>query len=113
VRGVRAALLVAIALCGCSAPPPEPVKQYKLHGEVVRLDAQGNLAIIRHQKIDGWMEAMTMTFPVKDAQDFAGLHANDCIDATVFVQGDSFWVGQIAHQPAEPGMCVQAPPAAK
>ena len=87
------------------------MKQYKLHGEIVRLDSQGNLAIIRHQKIEGWMEAMTMTFPVRSPQDFAGLHANDCIDATVFVQGDSFWIGQIAHQTAEPGMCVQAPPA--
>ena len=108
---MRCVALLAVLLCSCGSKKEEAPKRYKLHGEVVRLDSQGNLAIIRHQKIDGWMEAMTMTFPVKEAQDFTALHPDDCIDATVFVQEDAFWIGEIARQNVEPGMCVQGPPA--
>lgn len=115
MRTLKPALLLTALLCSCGStqtgPSNEALKRYKLHGEIVRLDAEGKLAIVRHQRIDGWMEAMTMTFPVKEAPDFTALHPNDCIDATVFVQGDSFWIGEITHQNAEPGMCVQAPPA--
>jgi Cu/Ag efflux protein CusF len=99
--------LAAALLTGCgSHPPPQPIQRYSLHGEIVRLDGQGNIATIRHQKIEGYMDAMTMQFPVKDARDFASLHPADCINATVFVQGYSIWIGEIAHQAAEPGSCV-------
>jgi hypothetical protein len=50
------------------------------------------------------MEAMTMQFPVKDPKEFASLHPDDCIDATVFVQGNSIWVGEIVN-PSGAGPC--------
>ena len=90
----------------CSKPAPEtqdtkaePIQKYALHGEVIRLDSKDNLATIKHEKIGDWMGAMTMEFPVKDPQDYAKLHAGDKIDATVFVQGLSFWVGEVQTQP--------------
>jgi Cu/Ag efflux protein CusF len=106
-------LVPAILLSACGsheAASNEPIQRYSLHGEVVRLDGQGNIATIRHQKIEGYMEAMTMQFPVKNSRDFAGLHPADCIDATVFVQGDSIWIGEIAHRQVEPGTCVPPNP---
>ena len=106
--------ILATALAGCGSRQPvntQPIQRFSLHGEIVRLDGQANIATIRHQKIEGYMEAMTMQFPVKEPKDFAGLHPADCINATVFVQGDDIWVGEIMHQQAEPGNCV-APPAA-
>jgi Cu/Ag efflux protein CusF len=73
----------------------EPVKQYAMHGEVLRLDAQGKIAAIKAGKIGDWMEAMTMEYPVKDQPEFDKLHVGDKVDATVYVQGNSYWIAGI------------------
>ena len=73
----------------------EPVKRYALHGEILRLDPQGKIAAIKHQKIGDWMEAMTMEFPVKESSEFDKLRTGENINATVFVQGNSYWVAEI------------------
>jgi Cu/Ag efflux protein CusF len=78
----------------------EPVKQYAMHGEVLRLDPQGKIAAIKAGKIGEWMEAMTMEYPVKDKAEFDKLHTGDTINATVFVQGNSYWVGEIQEDTA-------------
>ena len=49
-------------------------KRYELHGQIVRLDPQAHSAIISGQKIEGWMEAMTMEYPVKDQKEYQALH---------------------------------------
>jgi Cu/Ag efflux protein CusF len=72
-----------------------PLRRYALHGEVLRLDPKGKIAAIKHQKIGDWMEAMTMEFPVKDQAEFDRLRAGETINGTVFVQGNSYWVGEI------------------
>jgi Cu/Ag efflux protein CusF len=79
----------------------EPVKQYAMHGEVLRLDTQGKIAAIKAGKIEGWMEAMTMEYPVKDQAEFDKLQTGEKINATVFVQGTSYWVGDI-HEDTAP-----------
>jgi protein SCO1/2 len=104
-------LVVLSNSCG-SKSAKEPPKQYQLHGEVVRLDPQAKTATINSQKIEGWMEAMSMEYPVKDAQDFSKLQPNECIDATVFVQGTEYWVADVKPAEAAPGACVAAKPAA-
>ena len=73
----------------------EPVKQYAMHGEVLRLDAQGKTAAIKAGKIGDWMEAMTMEYPVKDKREFDKLRPGEKINATVFVQGSNIWVAEI------------------
>ena len=104
------ALLAVAAACDRSPTPPqeskEPLKQYPMRGAVLRLDPQGHIATIKNEKIEGWMEAMTMDFPVKDPADFDKLHPGDAIQATVFVQGLNYWVGEVrpaqAASPAAP-----------
>jgi Cu/Ag efflux protein CusF len=108
--------LTALFVTGCSRPKPEnkePLQQYSLHGEIIRLDGQANLATIHHQKVEGYMESMTMQFPVKEKSEFDALHPSDCIDAKLFVQGFDIWVGDIHHVQAAPGTCVVPPPAAE
>jgi Cu/Ag efflux protein CusF len=96
-----AVLLLTAVLGGCNRAPSalkesnEPVKQYALRGSVLRLDADGHIATIKNEKIEGWMEPMAMDFPVKDQADFDKLHAGDTIRATVFVQGLQYWVGNV------------------
>ena len=88
-------------LAGCAgSKPAAPPKQYQLKGVVVRLDNQVRTATIKHERIDGWMEAMTMEFPVHDAKEFEKLALGKAITATVYVTDDGFWIGNI--QPAVP-----------
>jgi Cu/Ag efflux protein CusF len=46
------------------------------------------------------MEAMTMEFPVKDQAEFDKLRAGETINATVFVQGNSYWVADVHEESA-------------
>lgn len=103
MRRLHAVLLVAIFSlpvfdgCGGSKPTPPP-KQYQLKGVVVKLDPQVRTATIKHERIDGWMEAMTMEFPVREAKEFDKLAVGKHITATVYVTDDVYWIGNI--QPA-------------
>ena len=103
MRGTFAITLLLL-LAGCQNTTPtavreeakdEPVKQYSMHGEVLRLDPQGKIAAIKAGKIGDWMEAMTMEYPVKEQPEFDKLHIGDKIDATVYVQGNSYWIGGV------------------
>jgi len=51
--------------------------------------------MIDGQKIEGWMDAMTMEYPVKNDADYQILRPGQHIQATVFVQGMNFWIGEI------------------
>lgn len=90
--------VLAISGCGGGSKAPEssgPVKQYTMRGDVLTLDPDHQTATIRHEEIKGWMGAMTMEYQVKEKPEFAKLHAGDHITATVYVQGDDYWIGQI------------------
>jgi Cu/Ag efflux protein CusF len=97
--GVLLGLCLMLGACSHESPPAPEVKQYSIHGQIVRLDGKDKLATIKHQKIEGWMGAMTMDFPVKDEKEFSALHEGETIDATVFVQGLEYWVGGIRPAP--------------
>jgi protein SCO1/2 len=99
-----AAIALFVLLAGCQKTAlkedakDEPVRRYAMHGEVLRLDTQGKIAAIKAGKIGDWMEAMTMEYPVKDKAEFEKLRAGENINATVFVQGNSYWVGEIQEE---------------
>lgn len=88
-----ALLVMAIVLAGCSKPAP--AKQYQLHGQITGLDADGHVATIKHDAIQGYMGAMTMGYQVKDPTEFSKLKTGDTINATVYVNDDDMWVGNI------------------
>lgn len=87
-------------MCACKSKPAKtasnaPVEKYQLEGEVLALTPQGRIAKVKHQEIKGWMEAMTMEYPVKDPAEFDKLHVGDHITATVYVQHLNYWLGEI------------------
>ena len=96
-------VLLVFALCACHPKEDKavkpvsnaPIEHYRLDGVVVSLDPQGQIAKINGQKINGWMEAMTMEYPVKDPVEFASLHVGDRITATVSVQDLNYWISGI------------------
>ena len=86
-------LLLALALAGCGAK--DQAKRYSMEGEVKALDPAAKTATIAHGKIGDWMEAMTMEYPVKPDSEFQKLHVGARIQATVVVNGDTYYVTEI------------------
>jgi Cu/Ag efflux protein CusF len=56
------------------------------------------VAVIKHEVVDGWMEAMTMEFPVRDEAEFSKLAEGKRIKATVEVQDLDYWLTSIEPQ---------------
>ena len=92
----RTAIAFCLLLAGCAGSAPhKPAKEYQLRGEIMGLDAGGHVATIKHEEIKGFMGAMTMGYPVKDASEFGELSVGEPITATVYVTDDEMWVGNI------------------
>ena len=89
--------LMAIGLA-CSPKPEtkaEKPKQYELQGVVLRLASGTNLASIKGEKVAGWMDAMTMEYPVENKQEYLALRKGEKITATVNVTSEGFWLTNV------------------
>src|SRR5579859_128422 len=53
----------ALSVLGCAKPQ---AKHYPLHGTIMSVDKLGHELIVDHDAIPGFMEAMTMPYPVSD-----------------------------------------------
>jgi Cu/Ag efflux protein CusF len=89
--------LLLLLIVSCSRMPDRGAeeKKYQLHGVVVRLDVPSQTATIKHGPIEGWMEAMTMEFPVPSKEEFSRLNLGQTISATVFVRDLDYHIGAI------------------
>jgi protein SCO1/2 len=88
-------VLVAILMVAAGCRPAEPVREYRLAGQILAVDRQLNRVTIRHQDIEGFMPAMTMPYPVRDARLLNGRVAGELVDATLSVQGTDAWVSRL------------------
>ena len=82
---LTALLLLTFGVVGCSRQPP--AKHYPLQGRVVAVDPAARQLTIAHDAIPGFMEAMTMPYPVgqDDAWVFRAIAPGDQIHATLVV----------------------------
>ena len=88
-------VLVAILMVAAGCRPAEPVREYRLVGQILAVDHQRNRVTIRHQDIDGFMPGMTMPFPVRDVSLLNGRDAGELVEATLSVQGTDAWVSRL------------------
>jgi Cu/Ag efflux protein CusF len=97
---VLAALLAASCEKSAGPRPAEapPEKRHAMRGEVIRLDEKEKVAVIQHDEIKDFMEAMTMGFPVPDAAEFAKLKPGMKIRATVIERKDDFFLTAIEEE---------------
>lgn len=97
--------MLAMLITACTQTPrqeaqeTQPVKTYQLSGEIVAMDDHTQVVTVKHEEIKGWMDAMTMGFPVKEKAEFEKLKPGVKISASVHVQGDDFWLSKIVQQP--------------
>ena len=89
--------LLVVLLSGCQRNPLQPVREYQMRGEIVSIDPSGQTATVKHDKIEGWMEAMTMEYPIKDKQEFAKAKVGEKIQAKILVQGSDYWIATVSE----------------
>ncbi len=106
-RIISLVIVALVGLAGCSRPSDNEAanskveapaeKRYPLRGEVVRLNATDKVAIIKHDEIEGFMEAMTMGFPVTEDAEWAKLREGMKLTATVVDRKDGFHITGITE----------------
>ena len=93
--------ILTAAFTACAKKPEskfeygEPKQRYALQGVVLRLRPADRIAVVEHRKIEGWMEAMTMEFPVPDDAEYAKLKEGAKIRSTVCVNDMYYWLTSI------------------
>jgi protein SCO1/2 len=85
-------LLIALTMlvAGCRGDKkPGPEKQFPVRGVIVSTDEAKGEVMLNHERIPGFMEAMTMAYKLKDPGTISELHAGDKITATLTMQEDA------------------------
>jgi Cu/Ag efflux protein CusF len=75
------ALILVAALINAQ---PKGKKSYVFKGTVASVDASTNNLMVANEKIEGWMDAMTMKYDVDDPAVLKQLKKGDHIQATVY-----------------------------
>ena len=76
-----AALLLAATLMTAQ---PKNAKSYAFKGTVTDVDAGTKKLMVANEKIEGWMDAMTMNYQVDNPDILKQLKKGDHIEATVY-----------------------------
>src|SRR3978361_1442060 len=80
---VFSVLVVAVCLATSVASAQQSKKEYALRGKVEALDEIGNRLTVNHEKIEGFMDAMTMSYKVDNPDVFKKVKPGDQIEATL------------------------------
>jgi len=78
---LAAALLIAAVCLGQAAPVK---KEYTFHGKVEAVNKSAKSLSVNGEKVEGWMDAMTMSYKVDDPSIIDKLKPGDQIMATVY-----------------------------
>ena len=78
-------------------PPltPGEVRSYEVRGVVEDLMPEVPAAVIYHEEIPGFLDAMSVTLRARDAKELAGLKVGDGITFRLNVTTDYGWIDQV------------------
>jgi protein SCO1 len=104
-------LLVCLLLATSLASPACKRRQvFQVRGTVEEVLPDGDKVRLAHERIPGYMEAMTMVFDVKRTNELAGISAGDIVSFRMVVTSDDGWIedlkriGKAPPKPAPPPM---------
>lgn len=113
-------LLPMLLFTGCERHAPHPkdsgvraldfptnVTAYQVKGVLQEVRADGAKAVIQHEEIPGYMEAMTMQLDVRNPKELAGLQPGDQMTFRLLVTEDDAWIDHVQKT----GVSVEAGPA--
>ena len=93
--------LLAALFCGCGHAPQrivpvvEKVSMYEAVGVLRKLDAAQRKAVIAHETIAGFMDAMTMEFDVADSETLTSLVPGDTLAFRLWVTDARSWIDHL------------------
>jgi protein SCO1/2 len=88
-------LLIALAAGACRAAPPPAPRQFELRGQILSVRPDIGEVQIKHEAIAGYMDAMTMSFAVKDRALLQGRVAGDVVRGTLMVTDTDAWLSTL------------------
>jgi protein SCO1/2 len=97
-------LVLSLLASSCKREPSPPVpsvpvktsrREFQVKGVVLAVNLKGKEVEVRHEEIPGYMEAMTMPFPVKDTNELAGLEPGTRVSFRLIDAGKEGWIDQI------------------
>jgi protein SCO1/2 len=101
-RWARILLFVALAMVcaglgSCTKAKSPPVKRFPFTGRVISIDQGSQSALIDGDAIPGFMDAMAMSYKVKDAGDLKKLSVGDSVAADVVVADENYWLENVTR----------------
>jgi len=104
-----------LILAGCKPKPPAPApaagpKTYSVHGVVQSVAPDQRHATIKHDAIPGYMGAMTMEFPTREAGALNGIAAGDEVNFTLAVTETDDWIENIQKTGVTNSLGLSGPP---
>jgi protein SCO1/2 len=97
-----ALLALPFVLSGCTSKAVE-ARRYDFKGRVVSVDRERGVVVVDHEEVPGYMSAMRMPFPLKDADALKVIESGDTIQATLAVADNEYWLEQPAITKGLPG----------
>jgi protein SCO1 len=107
MKRLLAVFMVAACVVSCRHPAP---RTFAVRGVVQELKADGKTAIIGHERIPGYMEAMTMSFDVKDSNELSGLQPGDEISFRLLVTEEDSWIDRLTKTGRTKAVAATNPP---
>ncbi len=101
---------ITVFLTGCRNAPEH---RYPLKGKVVSVDREHRQATIAHEKIQGFMDAMTMPFNIHEDWAINALAPGQAVDGTLVVRGDESWLEILNISKSDQGSPESAGPGPK
>jgi len=95
-------VFVALAFCACDKRPAESPKVFSVRGTVKEVKPTEKTVTVQHEKIPGYMEAMTMPFDVKNTNELRGLKSGDKISFHMVVTTNEGWIEHIVKLGSSP-----------
>jgi protein SCO1/2 len=85
-------------------------RTYPVRGVVQAVSPDGRHATIKHEAVPGYMQAMTMTFSVRDTNELAGVAAGDDVSFTLAVTDTDDWIENIQRLGKTNALGLTGPP---
>lgn len=97
-------VVLILAACGDRGKHDKPLsvpgeKLYTVEGRIAGRDAAGNLLRLDHKAIPGFMEAMTMDYPVRGARVQSLPPDNSRVTARLHVTDAAYWLTDVKQVP--------------
>jgi len=109
---------VHLIVAACDRAPLRPpiaaeqTATYEVRGVVRKVDPEKQRAVIAHETIHGYMDAMAMEFSVPDANDFAALQPGATVSFRLSVTDTRSWIDRVQKITADAVVLPETPLAA-